>query len=160
VDRPAALTAADRSAEAAEPRLSYLIGRVNQGVRNALQQRLRAHGLTVPEYTVLSVLQTRPGLSNAQLARRSLITPQSMNQVVAELERRELIVRAPDPAHRRILRTTLTPAGDRLLDKLAGVVDAFERDLLADLAPGQDEALVAALRSCMRRLAAGIDAGA
>ena len=160
MDRPAARTAADRSAAAPAPRLSYLIGRVSQGVRSALQQRLRAYGLTVPEYTALSVLQTRPGLSNAQLARRSLITPQSMNQVVAALERRDLIARAPDPRHRRILRTTLTPAADRLLDELAGVVDTFERELLADLSASEGEQLVAALRSCMRRLAAGIDAGA
>jgi DNA-binding MarR family transcriptional regulator len=138
-------------------RLPYLLGRVDRGVRAELQERLRAYGLSVPEYTTLSVLQTRPGLSNAQLARRSLITPQSMNQVVAALERRGLIERTPDPAHQRILRTTLTRAGEKLLDELAGMVTALEDEILADLSPEQRNALVEGLRSCMRRLAAGID---
>ena len=139
------------------PRLPYLLGRVDRGVRAELKERLRAYGLSVPEYTTLSVLQTRPGLSNAQLARRSLITPQSMNQVVAALERRGLIERTPDPAHQRILRTTLTRAGEKLLDELAGMVTALEDEILADLSPEQRDALVEGLRSCMRRLAAGID---
>ncbi len=139
------------------PHLPYLIGRVDRAMRSELQERLRAYELTVPEYTVLSVLQARPGLSNAQLARRSLITPQSMGQVVVALERRGLIERAPDPAHQRILRTILTRAGTRLLDELSAVVAALEDEVLADLAPAQRDALIAALHSCMRRLAAGID---
>jgi DNA-binding MarR family transcriptional regulator len=138
-------------------RLPYLIGRVDRGVRAELGDRLRVHGLTVPEYTTLSVLRTRPGLSNAQLARRALITPQSMNQVVAALERRGLIEREPDPGHQRILRTTLTPAGDQLLDELAGMVTSLEEEVLADLSPAQRDALMEGLRSCMRRLAAGLD---
>lgn len=145
------------AAAPASPRLPYLLGRVDRGVRAELQERLRAYELSVPEYTTLSVLQTRPGLSNAQLARRSLITPQSMNQVVASLERRGLIEREPDPAHQRILRTTLTPAGVALLDELAGMVTALEDEILADLSPEQRDALVEGLRACMRRLAAGID---
>jgi DNA-binding MarR family transcriptional regulator len=141
----------------ASPRLPYLLGRVDRGVRAELQERLRGYELSVPEYTTLSVLQTRPGLSNAQLARRSLITPQSMNQVVAALERRALIERTPDPAHQRILRTTLTRAGEQLLDELADMVTALEDEILADLSPEQRDALVEGLRSCMRRLAVGLD---
>jgi DNA-binding MarR family transcriptional regulator len=138
-------------------RLPYLIGRVDRGVRGELADRLRGYGLTVPEYTTLSVLRARPGLSNAQLARRSLITPQSMNQVVSALERRGLIEREPDPGHQRILRTTLTRAGEKLLDGLAGVVTSLEDEIMADLTPAQRDALMDGLRSCMRRLAAGID---
>ena len=36
-------------------------------------------------YTALSVLRAQDGLSNAQLARRSLVTPQSMSEVLALL---------------------------------------------------------------------------
>jgi DNA-binding MarR family transcriptional regulator len=92
-----------------------------------------------------------------ELARRSMITPQSMNQVVAALERRGLIEREPDPAHQRILRTTLTSAGVELLDELSDMATALEEEILADLAPEQREALIEGLRACMRRLAAGLD---
>jgi hypothetical protein len=39
--------------------------------------------LSIPQFTTSSVLRRRPGLSNAQLARRALILPQSMIQVIA-----------------------------------------------------------------------------
>jgi hypothetical protein len=53
------------------------------------------------------VLRARPGLSNAQLARRSLVAPQS---ILAKLERRGLVGREVDPGHGRILRATPTEA--------------------------------------------------
>jgi DNA-binding MarR family transcriptional regulator len=152
---PRTRTPAADSAELA--RLPYLIGRVDRRVRSELAERLRGYALTVPEYTTLSVLRARPGLSNAQLARRALITPQSMSQVVAALEQRGLIERSPDPAHQRILRTTLTRTGEKLLDELADMAAALEDEVMADLTPAQREALLEGLRSCMRRLAAGLD---
>jgi len=57
------------------PTLVYVVGRVNQGVRRELRKALSPWRLTVPELTTLSVLRTRPGLSNAQLSRRALTTP-------------------------------------------------------------------------------------
>ena len=44
--------------------------------------------LSLNQYTTLSVLDQRGGLSNAQLARRSLVSPQSMNEVLLALEQR------------------------------------------------------------------------
>jgi len=55
--------------------LAYVIGRVDHGIRREMRRRLTDHGLSVQQYTALSVLRSRPGLSNAQLARRSLVTP-------------------------------------------------------------------------------------
>ena len=55
-----------------EPRLSYVIGRLDRVLRRRLGAALEPAGLTLPAYTALSVLRDRDGLSNAQLARRSL----------------------------------------------------------------------------------------
>lgn len=49
---------------------------------------LREHGATVAHYDVLAFLDEQPGLSNADLARQAFVTPQSMNQVLRELEER------------------------------------------------------------------------
>ena len=56
-----------------------------------IEEAVKPRGLTVPQYTTLSVLRRHSGLSNAQLARRSLTTPQSMSEVIAALERNGLI---------------------------------------------------------------------
>jgi DNA-binding MarR family transcriptional regulator len=136
------------------PSLVYVVGRVNQGVRRELRKALSPWGLTVPELTTLSVLRTRPGLSNAQLSRRSLMTPQSMNDVVAELERRGLVERTVDPSHARILRTRLTDDGQDLLAQVDPVVAALQDEMLADVPPEHREIVLEGLISCMRTLRA------
>ena len=89
----------------------YVVGRVNQGIRRELQARLAAWGLSIAELTALSALARRPGLSNAQLARRAMVTPQSMIEILSALEARGLVRRELDPDHARILRAELPPAG-------------------------------------------------
>jgi DNA-binding MarR family transcriptional regulator len=139
----------------APPTFVYLVGRLNQGVKRELQQRLSAHALSVPEFTVLSVLQRRPGLSNAQLARRSLITPQSMNVIVAELEQRNLVERRMDPAHNRILQTRLTPKGRGMLRRAAPIADALQDELMQDVPAHERDIVVRGLANAMRRLSSG-----
>src|SRR3954452_13842715 len=88
-----------------EPRLSYVVGRLDRVVRQRLDEVVRRHGVSIPQYTALSVLRSKGGLSNAQLARRSLMTPQSMSEVLAALVEKGLIVRTAAPDHGRIKRT-------------------------------------------------------
>ena len=57
-----------------EPRISYVVARLECAVRQAIAERVRPHALTTLQYTTLSVLGRRGQLSNAQLARRSYMT--------------------------------------------------------------------------------------
>jgi DNA-binding MarR family transcriptional regulator len=43
-------------------------------------------GLSVPQYTALSVFRAHGSLSNAQLAVRIMTTPQSANEMVKAME--------------------------------------------------------------------------
>ena len=49
---------------------------------------MKPYGLTTLQYTTLSVLGRRGELSNAQLARRAYMTPQSMSEVIDALEKK------------------------------------------------------------------------
>ena len=102
-------------------------------MRRRLREALGQHGLSLPEYTTLSVLRARGGLSNAQLARRSLITPQSMSEVLASLSGRNLILRQAAPDHGRVIRTELTRAGTRVLAVCDRALDELEREMLQAL---------------------------
>lgn len=117
----------------ARPRLSYALARLERALRRELDERLREQGLTVPQFTALSILSTRAELSNAQLARRCYVTPQSTSDVVLALERAGLIRRVPDSANRRILRTTLTAAGRERLAACEAVVAEVEEEAFAHL---------------------------
>jgi DNA-binding MarR family transcriptional regulator len=132
--------------------LLYVIGRVNQGIRRELRERLGGLSLSVQEFTALSVLASRPGLSNAQLARRALVAPQSMIEILAKLEMRELVSRHADPRQGHILRASLTPAGHALLAAAAPAVQALADELFGELPARDGEAAMQVMTSAMNRL--------
>ena len=138
-----------------EPRLSYVIGRLDRMLRRRLAAAVEPAGLTLPAYTALSVLRAEDGLSNAQLARRTYVTPQAMSEVVAALEAKGLIERSQHPSHRRIYPATLTDRGRTVLADCDRTVDELERQMLRDLSPQERAGLAAALLSAARSLNTG-----
>ncbi len=135
--------------------MSYLVGRLDRALRLLIEDAVRPHGLTVSQYTALSVLQRQSGLSNAQLARRAMTTPQSMSEVIAALTKAGLIRREADPAHGRIMRTALTPAGLDVLARCEPLISEIESRMLAELSAGERDKLPLLLRSCVRMLNSG-----
>jgi DNA-binding MarR family transcriptional regulator len=131
------------------PRIGYLVGRVDRLLRRSLGDVLKPHGLSLADYTTLSVLGDRGGLSNAQLARRSLITPQAMNEVLARLERNGLVQRSADPLHGRIRPAALTARGAAVLSAADADVDVAERALLHGLSAADRKLL----RTLLERMA-------
>ncbi len=116
-----------------EPRTSYLVARLDRLVRSQLADVLEPFDLSVPQYTLLSVIEHRPGLSNAQLARRSYITAQAMHQVVNGLEERGLIARRVSPDHGRIQLTELTDEGVAILKACDEEVTRLEERIFGSL---------------------------
>lgn len=137
-------------------RLSYVIARLDRAVRSGIEEALEPAGLTVPQFTTLSVLVRRAGLSNAQLARRAYITPQSMNEVVLQLEGKGLLKREPDPAHRRILRATVTRKGRTVLERCEAAVAEMEERMLEALDDDGRDRIIHDLAACVHALGAGL----
>jgi DNA-binding MarR family transcriptional regulator len=143
-------------AEAVEPRISYVVARLERAVRAAVNERVRPHDLTTLQYTTLSVLGARgQALSNAQLARRAYMTPQSMIEVIDALERKGLIRRDTHPNHRRVYPATLTAKGRRVLKACDAAVEEMEEEMLAGLSRDERESLLVWLKMCVRALHAG-----
>lgn len=138
----------DRAVAASSPdiRPSYLIGRLDRLIRAQFEEVLEAAGLTLPEYTAMSVLAARPGFSSAQLARRSLITPQAMGKVVLELERRGHIKRPLAGNSGRARGIALTRKGLAVYTKVQPHMIAAEAAVLHRLSPGEREQLVGLLQ--------------
>jgi DNA-binding MarR family transcriptional regulator len=109
-----------------EGNTGYLLRQAWHAFRGAMDAALREHGLTSPQYAVLSVIARDPGSSNADLARACNTTPQAMNGVLATLERARRVQRRPHPTHGRILQATLTEEGERTLAAATPAVRALE----------------------------------
>ncbi|UGT41522.1 MarR family transcriptional regulator [Nocardia yamanashiensis] len=136
------------------PSTLYLVKRLELAVRALMDDALRPLGLTTLQYTALTVLERRSGLSSAQLARRSFLRPQTMNVMVQTLEERGLIQRDRDPANRRVLVATLTERGREVLREAAPHVEGIEASLLGGMSAARGEAFRGALRHGITALTA------
>ena len=151
------VSAMETSEDGREPTLLYLVGRMDRVVRRAMGNVLTAHGLSVNQYATLSVLDRRSGLSNAQLARRALVSPQSMNEVLLTLEQRGLVGRRAHPGHGRILQARLTAKGRTLLARCDEEVHQVEARMVDSLSEDEQAALRGALISSIRALHGGLE---
>ncbi|WP_274911081.1 MarR family winged helix-turn-helix transcriptional regulator [Streptomyces sp. WZ-12] len=116
--------------------VGYRLKRAHAALRRAMDQALREHDLTVPHYACLEVLAARPGLSNAELARATFVTRQSMNVVLRGLQEAELIDRPASVETGRARPTTLTGEGRRRLSAAQGAVYAIEARMI-ETVPGE-----------------------
>ncbi len=140
--------AAERAALPPRPSLLYVVKQLELAVRSRLDEILKSSGITALQYTALTVLDHHEGLSPARLARDSFVTPQSIADLIANLERRKLVRRDRNPHNRRELVVSLTGAGRDLLAQTATVVKDLERDMTARLSPADVERLRELLDSC------------
>jgi len=132
--------------------LAYLVGRLDHVLSQRLRESLVPMGLTVPQYTALSVFRAHGSLSNAQLATRTMISPQSANEMVKQMEARDWIARRPDPAHGRIIQISLTPAGEAILRECDLLVAEVENLMFAELGKEERAQLQGQLRAAVRAL--------
>ena len=121
--------------------LGYLLRQAGAAYRLRMEHALSDLGVTPPQFSVLTMLVAYPGLSNADLARLSLLTPQTVSVIVANLERSDRITRRSHATHGRIQHLDVTDVGKRLLAKCRLRVHALERQLAAEISPEQEQAI-------------------
>lgn len=125
--------------------LGYALKMAQQALRNHLDTELRATGLTTPQYSVLAGLELNAGLSNAELARRAFVTPQTMQAILATLERDSLVERRAHPINGRIRTTELTAAGRSVLRAAHEIVVNAEALTRNAAAPSDPDTICSAL---------------
>jgi|SRR5215217_7187881 len=133
-------------------RIGYQLKRAEHALRLEMDGVFREMGLTTPQYAALSVLEDEPGLSGAALARRCFVTPQTMNQILTNLEAAGMVERRPHPEHGRVLSAYLTGEGAKRVSRAHGEVEAIEERMLAGLGREERSLLLEALRNCVESL--------
>ena len=125
------MTRVTASNESAPPSLLYLVKQLELSNRAQLDSLLKPSGVTALQYTALTVLERRPAMSSADLARASFVRAQSASDLIGALERRGLIERTVDPANRRRLLISLTDRGREFLAQYNPLVVELEERMLA-----------------------------
>jgi DNA-binding MarR family transcriptional regulator len=125
--------------------IGFALKQAQQALRTHLDAGLREIGLTTPQYAVLAFLSVEAGASNAELARRAFVTPQTMQAILVALERSGFIARTPHPEHGRVQTTELTAIGRRALEAASGIVADAEARVRKAAAPLDPQAVTAML---------------
>ncbi|MFF5567063.1 MarR family winged helix-turn-helix transcriptional regulator [Streptomyces sp. NPDC012623] len=123
-------------AEDVTDHVGYRLKRAHAALRGAMDKALRELDLTVPQYSCLEVLALRPGLSNAELARATFVTRQSMNVVLRALQEAGLITRPDTVDHGRARPVSLTGRGRDRLEAAQARVYAIEARMIRAI-PGR-----------------------
>ena len=134
--------------------LTFLVRHTWLSMRAVIEDELSAHGLTVPQFATLMMLDKQPGLSIADVARLCASTRQAANEMVTGLENEGLAVRSPHPTDRRTHQVHMTPAGrERYIAARPGVLRREAR-----LEAGLSEAQRTAAREWMLGIAGACSA--
>jgi DNA-binding MarR family transcriptional regulator len=121
--------------------LGYLLRQAANAHRLRVDRALSDLKITMPQFAVLTMLNAYPGRSNADIARLALLTPQTTNQIVTNLERAGLVRRRPHPSHGRIIQVELAPAAIGLLETCKAIVQKIETEMLTGVS-AEDEAAI------------------
>lgn len=120
-----------------EGHLGYLLRQAQASVRGAMERALSDLGVTAPQFTVLTMIVAYPGVSGADLARLTYLTPQTINVIVGNLERAGAIAKSAHATHGRILRLHATTEGQVLYRRCRSRIVAIESEIAKLL--GKDE---------------------
>jgi DNA-binding MarR family transcriptional regulator len=123
----------------------YLIARIFYEVKDRTEAALGPFELTSMQFTILASVGRWNGLSSAELSRRFGVTPQTMGEMIANLQRRDLVVRRRDPSDARTLKVDLTDEGHRLVEACNAQMRKTEMAMMKDLSPAEVQDLRAGL---------------
>jgi len=131
----------------------HLISLAARGFAKLSEARLKPLGFGVGHLPVLVALRDRQADTQRDLARFARTEQSPMAQMLARMERDELIRRAPDPSDKRSSRITLTATAEERLPDAIAVLLRSNDEVLRDFTT--EEALV--LQDLLTRLIAGLD---
>jgi DNA-binding MarR family transcriptional regulator len=111
-------------------------------VLGQLMRRLRVeHPFSISQGAVLGRLDREGAQSVSDLAQKERMRPQSMAQIVIDLQRDGLVERNPDPSDRRRALVSMTAAGRELLQTMRQRREGWLVRAIEEL-PEEDRAVV------------------
>jgi DNA-binding MarR family transcriptional regulator len=135
-----------------DPRVEGIVTRMSwldRHLKARLEQALAGQRLKMWEFKTLHILR-RGGVpyqaSATELAGALSLSPAAMTKRLDNLEAGGLLRRSHDNADRRRVLITLTDAGLRVWESTISLQDQIEKELVAALAPNEQDHLITLLR--------------
>jgi len=126
------------------------------GFRAQLEEALRAEGLTLPQLRLLKAVKEQADVSAAALARRCMVTPQTLQLVLGRAVQAQWLVRGKSEKNERIVTATLTPLGESVLQTGMGMVSRIEERIWRDVGLSDLKQVNETLRAAIASLEAPV----
>jgi DNA-binding MarR family transcriptional regulator len=109
--------------------IGYAVGRTNWYMRTLFNTLIREENinLTNEQWTVLKIISTTPGISQTEIAERSLKDKTNITRILDGLEKKNHIVRDKDENDRRAYKINITKEGKKILKEVEPVLRKIER---------------------------------
>lgn len=112
----------------------YQLYRVSALMNMRLQGRLKANGINLSQWRVLSVLRSAGRLSLTQIVERTVMEQPTISRVIGQLQEEGLIQRASAPGDSRISLVSLSVHGEAVFDEISPDAVRHQRTALEGLA--------------------------
>lgn len=132
--------------EALSLKLFVVLTRALDSVRKSIEKEIRSYGLNPTEFAVLELLYNKGEQTVQKIGEKVLIASSSITYVVDKLEKKNLILRTPNPEDRRITQVSITEEGKALMDDIfPGHAKAVQR-ILEGLTMEEKEEMISQLK--------------
>lgn len=127
--------------------------RTSDAMSRALQQGTREWGLTATQYNVLRILRGagERGLTCAGIGERMIAADPDITRLLTRLKARKLIRQARRAEDRRVVWTSIAPAGRALLEQMDEAILALPRQLLGHLSEAELRQLIRLLEAAREK---------
>lgn len=130
-----------------------LLFKVSRKLRNLLDARIRAQGLTLARALALSALKDQSDFFQKNLADELGIENATLVRLIDALEEQGLVLRNVAEDDRRAKRITLTPAGRKIVER----IEAYAAELSNDVMFSIDEESVTDAMNVLQHIATAVE---
>lgn len=131
----------------------YVIKQLELGLRPRFVELCAAESMSAAQYTALTVLERRPGITSSELARRSFVRAQTMAATLEPLLKDGLVRREHDPDNGRRMLLYLTGTGAAAIARLAEPLAVLEEQLVTGFTAAERAKFAELLRRSSHSLA-------
>lgn len=126
--------------------ISYYMRSAQHELTNEIDAALKKLNLTSAQYSVLALSEEQAGLSNAELARRLSVTPQTMSRIMKNLEKNGFVKKG------EVSEFSLTQKGEKIVCSAHEAVNEIETVMVEGLSKNQINDLKQVLQTCFENI--------
>lgn len=134
--------------------LGFLLNRSTQSLHRQLNRNFHENDLdiTYEQWSILVYLYHCEGKSQNDIAEKTFRDKVSVTKIIDNLEKRDLVYRAPDSNDRRINRIFLTQGGKKVVPELRSIAHSTLKEAFAGVSVKERESFKEVLSIILKNL--------